>query len=209
MSLGIGLDKNRLSGIICAAATVLLGWMVLGPFRKLGFLGEYSILLGKNPMIHVLIIVAIFLYLHLYITKPDVAKKSALNSISTVKDLVIYVIAALFIAGAAVNLYPADTLASLLGEQAGIVAVLVGVAIGSFLPACPFISYPIIGGLYAAGAGFPGVMGMLFGSGLGFACVIAADLSFFDSKIMGLRMSLTFISALIAGVLVYVSGITV
>lgn len=202
-------ERNLLSAAVCSAAVIFLSWLVLFPLRKLPFLKEYTIYFGKNPTIHILIIIAVFLYLHLYITKPDLAKKSALDSLSTVKDLVIYVLAALFIAGATVNLYPAESLAGILGEQAGILAVFAGVTIGCVLPACPFISYPIIGGLYAAGAGFLGVMGMLFGSGLGFVCVISADLSFFNSRIMSLRILLTLFSALTAGFLVYVSGITI
>lgn len=188
---------------------IFFSWVFLFPLRKLSFLGDYAIFLGKNPFIHVLMITAVFLYLHLFITKPELARRSARKSVSTVKDLVVYVLAALFIAGAAVNLLPSGVLSGFLGEQAGVIAIFAGVAIGSVMPACPFISYPIIGGLYAAGAGFLGVMGMLFGSGLSFACVIAADLSFFDSKMMSLRISLTFITALTAGILVYVSGITI
>lgn len=203
------INRNLLSGAVCTAAAIFLSWLVLSPAMKFPSLGEYTIYFGKNPTIHVLIIFAVFLYLHLYVSKPDLAKRSALNSLSTVKDLIIYVLAALFIAGAAVNLYPAESLAGILGEQAGILAVFTGVAIGCVLPACPFISYPIIGGLYAAGAGFLGVIGMLFGSGLGFVCVISADLSFFNSKIMSLRILLTLISALTAGFLVYISGITI
>lgn len=205
----LSIDRDLLSGAVCTVAALFSSWLVLYPFRKLTFLGKYAVYFGKNPTTHVLIIIAVFLYIHLYITKPDLAKKSALDGLSTIKNVGIYVIAALFIAGAVVNLYPTESLAGILGSQAGILAVFVGVAIGAILPACPFISYPIIGGLYAAGAGFLGIMGMLFGSGLGFACVIAADLSFFDSKIMSLRISLTFLSALTAGFLVYISGITI
>lgn len=202
-------NRGVFSGVLCSVAVIVFGWLVLSPSRKLPSLGGYSIFLGRNPITHVLIIIAIFLYLHLYITRPKLARRSALNSLSTVKDLAVYLIAALFIAGAVVNLLPSKTIAGFLGEQTGITAVFVGVAIGSVLPACPFISYPIIGGLYAAGAGFPGVMGMLFGSGLGFGCVLAADLLFFNSGVMGLRVLLTFTSALVAGLFVYVSGITI
>ncbi len=198
-----GPDRNKLSLLFCSLGAIFFGWLVLFPLRKLPFLGSFSILLGKNPIVHILLVFILFLYLHLFITKPDLAKRSALNSVSTTKDLIVYVLAALFVAGAAINFYPASDLAAVLGEQAGIIAVFAGVAIGGILPACPFISYPIIGGLYAAGAGFLGVMGMLFGSGLGFVCVITADLSFFDSRILALRVFLTFLAALLAGLLVY------
>jgi len=81
--------------------------------------------------------------------------------------------------------------------------VFVGVAIGSVLPACPFIAYPIIASLYAAGASLAGVMAMLFGCGLAFACRISSDLTFFNSKVARLRLLLTFTTAIVAGLLVY------
>lgn len=188
---------------------IIASWLVLFPFRNLSFLGKYGIILGKNPIIHTLLIGTIFLYLYLFTTKPKLAKTSLTDSVNTVKDLAIYVIAAIFIAGAVSNLYPTNALTTMLGEQAGIIAVIIGVGIGSILPACPFISYPIIGGLYTAGAGFLGVMGMLFGAGIAFACVVAADLSFFDSKILTLRITLSLATALLAGILVYISPIAI
>ncbi len=204
----IKLDRKHLSAIISIIGTIVGSWLVLFPYRKLPFLGKYGLLLGKNPIIHVFIIGAIFLYVHLSITKPELAKKTVKESTTTVKDIAIYVIAAIFIAGAVSNLYPTKALAGILGNQAGIIAVLVGVGIGSLLPACPFISYPIIGGLYAAGAGFLGVMGMLFGAGLAFACVIAADLSFFNSRFLVMRVGLSLGTATLAGVLVYLFPVT-
>lgn len=165
-------NKKHLTTIIAIIAITIFSWLVLFPYRGLPFLGKYGIILGKNPTIHILMIAVAFLYFYLFVNKPETAKKTALNSITTVKDLLIYVIAALFIAGAATNLYPTESLAGILGNQAGITALIIGILIGAVLPACPFISYPIIGGLYTAGAGFLGIIGMLFGSGLGFACVI-------------------------------------
>ncbi len=202
------LNRKYLSAIICIIGALVGSWMVLFPFRKLPFLGKYGVILGKNPIIHAFIIGSFFLYLHLLITRPNLAKTSLKDSLKTVKDLAIYVIAAIFIAGAVSNLYPATALTVLLGEQAGIIAIVVGVGIGSLLPACPFISYPIIGGLYAAGAGFLGVMGMLFGAGLGFACVIAADLSFFNTRVLAFRVTLSLATAILAGLLVYVSPVS-
>ncbi|MDI6819605.1 MAG: permease [Candidatus Hodarchaeaceae archaeon] len=160
-------------------------------------------LFGKNPFVHALIIATVFVYLILLIAKPTVAKKSAKDSIRTLKSLMIPIIAALFIAGAIKFLVPSKMLAGFLGEQAGIAAVFIGVAIGSLLPACPFISFPIIAGVYAAGASLVGVMAMLFGSGLAFACRVTCDLMFFNPKVAGARMTLSFFVAVVAGLLVY------
>ena len=204
--MGFQPEKKTLLGLICLFLALFFGWLVLFPFRKLSFLGEYAIYFGKNPVIHVLLLGAFFLYVFLFISKPDLAKNSALNSARTVKDVLVYVLIALFIAGAVVNVYPAGIFSQVIGPHTGVLGVFAGVALGAVLPACPFVSYPIIGGLYAAGAGIQGVMGMLFGSGLGFVCVISADLSFFDSRVMGLRILITFFTALVAGLLVYFFG---
>lgn len=200
--------KREISaGGLCGAAILVLSWLVLAPLK-----GKLPLFLGDNPSIHVMIIITIFIYAYVLITKPQIFVKSSSDSIKNIRGSIIYIIAALFIAGAAINLLPAELVAEYLGEKAGFLAVLVGVGIGCILPACPFISYPIIFSVYTLGAGFPGVLGMLFGSGTSFACVLACDLTYFNSKIMGVRLLLTIITALVAGILVYffsLSGVLV
>ncbi len=180
------------------AITAIGSWAFLGPLR-----GTVPLWFGKNPLIHVMIVFGVSLYLLLSLTSPTMARKSIRDSFSTLKKLFPFILAALFIAGAAVTLVPKEILAGYLGEQAGPIAVLLGVGIGSVLPACPFVSYPLIAGLWAAGAGFPGIMGMLFGAGLAFPCYLSCDLTYFDHRIMALRIALTYLAALVAGFLVY------
>ncbi len=197
------MNRKNLTGFLCVAAILIGAWLVIGPLR-----GKIPSLLGTNPAVHVMMILTIFLYPYLFITKPELAKKSARDSLKILSDFAVYIVAALFIAGAVINLLPSETIAAYLGEKAGIIAVLVGVGIGCILPACPFLSYPIIMGVYAAGAGLLGVMGLLFGSGTAFACVLTGDITFFNSKMMGLRVLLTVSTALVAGLLVWFAGIT-
>lgn len=172
--------------------------MVLGPLR-----GSIPRFLGDNPSVHVMMVLTAFLYLYFSLAQPQVARKSAADSLRNLRELAVYILAALFIAGAVVNLLPSKTVAAYLGSQAGPLAVLIGVCIGFVLPACPFITYPIVMSIYAAGAGMPGVMGMLFGSGTAFACVLSCDLVYFNPRIMRLRLLLTVSTALVAGYLAY------
>jgi hypothetical protein len=202
-----GKRRKHIIGFICLLGTLLLSWLVLFPYRGLKFLGPYRIYLGKNPAIHVLIAVAVFYYLYLILTSPARAAKSADVSWRTIKGSFLNIIGALLIAGAALELIPTTYLTALLGDQAGIRAVFAGVSIGTVMPACPFITYPIIAVLYGGGAGFAGTMAMLFGSGLAFACTISADIIHFDTKIMSLRLGLSFLAALVAALLFYFSGI--
>ncbi len=199
-------NVRRLSLVGTSLLAIILGWLVLFPYRKLPFLGTYAPYLGKNPSIHLLIIVGLAIYLHLNISRPQLARESTQSSISALKTSLPNVLGALLIAGAAVQLIPGKLLASLLGEQAGLVAVFSGVSIGALLPACPFISYPIIGALYSAGAGFNGVMALLFGAGLGFICTISADLTFFNLQISVLRIVLSWLAAITAGLLFFFAG---
>ncbi len=192
------MNRRNISGILSAAGFLIGSWAVLGPLR-----GKIPFFLGNNPIVHIMIILAIFLYLYYFVAKPAKAMKSAKESLKTLSSSAIYIVAALFIAGALVNLLPSEIIATYLGEQFGIIAVLVGIAIGCILPACPFISYPIIMGVYAAGAGLLGVMGMLLGSGTAFGCVLACDLTWFNTRIMRLRLILTTLAAVIAGIILY------
>jgi hypothetical protein len=199
--------KKYITGSVCLLGTLLLSWLVLFPYRGLKFLGSYGNYLGKNPAIHVLIVIAVFYYLYLILISPGRAAKSADVSWRTIKGSFLNIIGALLIAGAALELIPTTYLTALLGEQAGIKAVFAGVSIGTVMPACPFITYPVIAVLYGAGAGFAGTMAMLFGAGLAFACTISADIIHFDKKIMSLRLVLSFLAALVAALLFYFSGI--
>ena len=192
-----------MASVLCSAAILIGSWSVLGPLR-----GKLPSFLGDNPSVHVMMILTVFLYIYISVIKPQIAGKSTSDSLKTIRSSIIYVIAALFIAGAAINLLPSKLVAEYLGEQAGFIAVLVGVAIGCILPACPFLSYPIIFSVYTLGAGLPGVLGMLFGSGTAFACVLACDLTYFNSKIMGIRLLLTIMTALVAGILVYIVNVS-
>ncbi|MEW6221920.1 MAG: hypothetical protein AB1476_01165 [Candidatus Hadarchaeota archaeon] len=192
--------SKALAGSFCVASILIGSFLVLGPLK-----GKIPSFLGDNPSVHAMIIMTVFLYLYFSLTKPNVAEKSARDSLKTLGNFAVYIVAALFIAGAVINLLPSKTVAAFLGAQAGPLAVLVGVGIGCILPACPFIAYPIIMGVYAAGAGLPGVMGMLFGSGTAFACVLSCDLAYFNSKIIGLRLLLTVSAALVAGFLAYLT----
>ena len=194
------INRRIFAGFSCVLAVVVGSWAVLGPLR-----GKIPTYLGDNPIVHAMIILTISLYLYFYITKPELAKRSARDSIKNLRALAAYILAALFIAGAFINILPSKTIAAFLGDQAEIIAVLVGVAIGCILPACPFIAYPIIMSVYAAGASLPGIMGMLFGSGTAFACVLSCDITYFNSKMMGLRLLLTISTALIAGLLAYLT----
>lgn len=160
-------------------------------------------IVGSNPFVHALMIATLLAYLYLFIVKPKFARKCAKGSLKTIRDLAVPIIAALFIASAIRSLVPSEILAGFLGEQAGLAAVFLGVAIGSVLPACPFISFPIIAGVYAAGASLAGVMAMLFGSGLAFVCRVTCDLTFFNPKVAGIRVMLSFFTAVVAGLLVY------
>lgn len=192
------MKRNILIGIPFIIVFLIGSWAFVGPLK-----GSVPTFFGKNPLMHFLILLGVCLYGYLIIVKPRVAKKSAKDSIKTLKKLFLFIVAALFIAGAALTLVPKEALAGFLGEEAGLVAVFIGVAIGSILPACPFISYPIIAGVYGAGAGFPGIMGMLFGAGLAFPCYLTNDLTYFGSKVLAVRMALTFLAATTAGILVY------
>jgi len=197
------MSRRILASVLCGAAILIGSWSVLGPLR-----GKLPSFLGDNPSVHIMMVLTILLYAYFLAMKPQTARKSAIDSLKVIRSSIIYIIAALFIAGATINLLPAKLVAEYLGGQAGFIAVLVGIAIGCILPACPFLAYPIVFSVYTLGAGLPGVLGMLFGSGTAFACVLACDLAYFNWKVMGLRLLLTIITALVAGILVYLVSIS-
>jgi len=172
--------------------------MLIGPIK-----GSVPLIFGKNPTIHILILSSICIYIYLGIFKPEIMRKSVRDSMITIKRLGIFILSALFIAGAVKTLIQGETLAGYLGKETGLIGVFLGVVIGAILPACPFVSYPIISGIYLAGAGFPGIMGMLFGAGLVFPCYLSCDIMFFNYRILIKRVTLSFLAAIISGSIVF------
>lgn len=190
-----------------AALGVVLSYLLLFPWRGLSFLGQFSTYAGRNPSIHVMIALVLLFYTYISIVRPRLAKKGRQSAIDALQTTLPNVIGALLLAGAAVELVPAQFFASVLGKSAGIRAIFTGVSIGVILPACPFVAYPVIGTLYNSGMiSFTGTMALLFGQGIGFICVLTADQVFFNLRISTMRVAFSFFNALIAANLLYLSG---
>ena len=59
----------------------------------------------------------------------------------------------MFLAGMTQVILPADLVGRWMGSESGIVGVLIGTAVGSLVPAGPFVVFPLLGSTLATGAG--------------------------------------------------------
>ena len=59
----------------------------------------------------------------------------------------------MLLAGMTQVILPADLVGRWMGSESGIVGVLIGAAVGSLVPAGPFVVFPLLGSILATGAG--------------------------------------------------------
>ncbi|KXB07597.1 hypothetical protein AKJ51_00895 [candidate division MSBL1 archaeon SCGC-AAA382A20] len=163
----------------------------------------FELLIGEGWGQRIIIISAVVLFLYLSFTNPSIAQKSAVQGLRTFAGLFTLILAALFIASAIENLVSPQTIATLLGESAGVKSIPLASLIGGLIPSGPYASYPIIHTLQEEGASLAAVVSMLIGYGAIGTGRIAYGLVFFEPEIIGLRILLAIPMSIIAGLIVY------
>lgn len=74
-------------------------------------------------------------------------------SIGMARSVLPMVILGMVVAGIAQVVLPTELVSSWMGSESGIKGVAIGVAVGSVVPAGPYVVLPLLGGLLASGAG--------------------------------------------------------
>lgn len=113
-------------------------------------------------------------------------------------------IAGFIIAGLMQVLLPKDLISKWLGEAAGFKAVFVGCVAGGIIPGSPYAVFPIVAGLYQAGAGLGAVIGFTTAWSLWSVTRLVTEVSLINPKIALIRYGITFIIPPIAGLIAHV-----
>jgi len=159
-------------------------------------------IIGRDWGHRAVIIAAICLYLYLSITDPGAAKASAVECLKEIKKLIFPLTVAMFIGGAVKNLMSSKFLSKFFGKKAGVKGVFSSIAVGSVLPPCPFVSYPVIKGFDDGGAGFQIIIMLIEATSVSVGRIFCG-LVIFEPEIVGLRLLFAFLSAVIIGFIYY------
>jgi len=116
------------------------------------------------------------------------------------KNLAI-VLLGFLIAGLVQVLVPRELISRWLGTGAGARGVLVACVVGGLVPGSPYAVYPIVAGLYRAGASLGAVVGFVSAWSLWSVSRLAVEIALVDPKVALLRYAITFVVPLLAGLL--------
>lgn len=160
-------------------------------------------LIGKNWAQRVIVLAAIALYLYLFLSKPEIAKKGFTGALNSFFSLVPLIFAALLIAQAINLLLPDVLIMQWFGKESGIRGILTGGILAGLLQGGPYAVYPIIQSLFQKGAHVSIIVTMLIGYGAIGLSRIAYDLIFFEPQILGLRLLFAIPLTIVSGIILY------
>ena len=104
------------------------------------------------------------------------------------------------IAGLAQVLIPREMIARWLGTEAGIRGVLTGCIVGGLVPGAPYAVFPVVAGLYKAGAGLGTVVGFVTAWSLWSVSRLPVEMALIEPRVALLRYAITFVVPPLAGV---------
>ena len=104
------------------------------------------------------------------------------------------------IAGLAQVLIPKDLITSWLGTAAGLKGVLIGCIVGGLVPGAPYAVFPVIAGLYRAGASLGTVVGFVTAWSLWSVSRLPVEMALIEPRAALVRYAITFLVPPLAGV---------
>ena len=127
-----------------------------------------------------------------------VGLKAASNMLLQVAPLLIF---AFIVAGIIPLLIPQEAISRWVGTGSGLRGVLIGTAVGGFLPGGPFVSLPMAAGLLRVGAGVGTMVALLTGWSLLAFSRLPLEIGIMGWKFTLIRLACTFFFPPIAGLI--------
>ena len=147
----------------------------------------------------------ILMYVVAYAVNPDYVGQGLKISydifVNPKIGLIPLIITATLIAGLAQAAIPKEIIANLLGKEAGLKGIALGSFLGSVVPGGPYVVFPLLGGLYRAGASVGTVIAFVTAWALISLARIPMEIPFLGTKIVALRLALSLIFPIVLGVL--------
>jgi uncharacterized membrane protein YraQ (UPF0718 family) len=105
------------------------------------------------------------------------------------------------IAGLVQVLVPRELISRWLGAQAGVKGVLIGCVVGGLVPGAPYAVFPLVAGLYQAGAGLGAIVGFVAAWSLWSVSRLPLEIALIGPKPALVRYAITFVVPPLAGLL--------
>ena len=152
-----------------------------------------------------IIIIVAALYVALSYKEPKKAKEALNYSYNMGLDVFILFTSGIAIVGAMMVLVPENIVISTLGRETGLWGILIGVAIGSMLPAGGYIRLPVVLALLTLGAGVGTVVAILATRSL---LYLPQSIGFFGARVEAILTPSFLLSGFSAGLFAhFIAGI--
>jgi len=159
-----------------------------------------------NPSTLILVVVTVGLFIFAIVRDKRLAFEGLQIAGSTIWNNLILLIAGFLLAGLVQVLVPKPVITNWLGDQAGFKSVLIGCVAGGLMPGSPYAVFPMVGGLYKAGAGLGAMVGFMTAWSLWSVSRLPVEFALIDTRLVLIRYGITFLFPPIAGVLAQVLG---
>ncbi|MFB0502739.1 MAG: permease [Candidatus Bathyarchaeia archaeon] len=113
--------------------------------------------------------------------------------------LIPLIVSATLIAGLAQAAIPRQVIADFLGEEAGLKGIALGTFLGSVIPGSPYVIFPLLGGLYKAGAGVGTIIAFISAWSLISLSRIPTELPFLGAKMVAVRIVVSLVFPVVLG----------
>ncbi|MBP2656638.1 MAG: hypothetical protein H6Q73_4207 [Firmicutes bacterium] len=113
------------------------------------------------------------------------------------------IVCGILISAAISALLPPGMVMKFGGSEAGVQGILIGGAIGMFVPGEPFLGLPIAAGLAKAGAGYGGLVAFISSWALFSVTLYPAEVAFLGWRFVLLRSLVNLFIPLLAGFIAY------
>lgn len=151
------------------------------------------------------VVAAVLMYAIAFVISPEIVGEGLKISFRTLADpsigLIPLILSATLIAGLAQAAIPKEVISSFLGEEAGLKGIGLGTLLGIVMPGSPYAIFPLVGGLYKAGAGVGTIIAFISAWSLVSLSRIPTEIPFLGTKIVAVRILVSLIFSIVLGIL--------
>lgn len=142
---------------------------------------------------------ALVLSLFTYLREPSLALSGLKGGGRLLLQIVPILLAAFAIAGLVQVLVPRDLISKWLGAESGWRGIMLGSVVGAITPGGPYVSFPIVAGIYKAGASVGTVVAFVTAWSLWAVARLPIEMALIGPKVTLIRLASTLIFPPIAG----------
>lgn len=152
------------------------------------------------------VLAAILLYVGAYSSNPKAVRTAVDNTLHELfhpsSGFAYLIFSAFLISSMLLLILPKEIIAQWIGQGSGLRGVAIGTVVGAVTPGGPFLTFPILVGLYRAGAGIGPIIAYITSwSLLGLNRIIVWEIPFLGPKIVLVRVLVSLAVPLILGLI--------